>query len=611
MLENIKSPSDIKKLSQKEVDSLVLEVRREILRECADGGGHLASNLGIVEATVALHRVFDSPKDSIIFDVGHQCYAHKLLTGRYESFNTLRRFGGISGFTNREESEHDALTAGHSGSALPTALGIARANASMGNDNWSVAVIGDGSFTNGMVLEALNCCAESKSKLIILLNDNEMSISKNVGAMSGYFSRLRNSRKYFRFKKKFQSAVSRLPGGKKLVMLFYHIKEFFKRLLMPTNVFENLGLYYLGPVNGNDEEKMEALLREAKTKNRCTIIHMLTVKGSGYHRAEQHPENYHFTSSFDINEGVKSSSEQSYSTVMGEYLCQMRERNEKICAVTAAMEKGTGLSVYRDKYSDSFYDVGIAEECAVTFAGGLAIGGMLPVCALYSTFMQRTFDQLLEDVSLQNTHVIMAIDRAGLVPGDGVTHQGVFDVPMLSAIPNTTVYSPESYDELKYSFDQAEKGRGLWAVRYPKGSEADYDRSIFSAVDEEKTIFATECDEPEIAIVTYGRITADVVEATKKTDKKIRIIRLLKVNPIDHNAVLSLCGNAKILVVEEGVRRGGVGEAIAAAAGRTDYKNTVSIHALESGFVPHGDLRSIMKLCKLTSDDIAEMINNI
>lgn len=611
MLENIKSPSDIKNLSQKEVDLLVHEVRREILRECADSGGHLASNLGIVEATVALHRVFNSPDDSIIFDVGHQCYAHKLLTGRFDKFNTLRRFGGISGFTNREESEHDALTAGHSGSALPTALGIARANAQKGSDSWAVAVIGDGSFTNGMVFEALNCCAESKSKLIILLNDNEMSISKNVGAMSGYFSRLRNSRKYFKFKKKFQRLVSHMLGGKTLLELSYNIKEFFKRLLVPSNVFENLGLYYLGPVNGNDEEKMEALLREAKTKNKCTIIHMLTVKGNGYENAEKHPENYHFTSRFDINEGVKTVHEQSFSSVMGEYLCEMKDRNPHICAVTAAMEKGTGLSVYKDRNKESFYDVGIAEECAVTFAGGLAIGGMLPVCALYSTFMQRTFDQLLEDISLQNTHVIMAIDRAGLVPGDGVTHQGVFDVAMLSAIPQTTVYSPESYSEMKYSFDCAEKGEGLWAVRYPKGAEISYDRSIFKAVDADKTIFATDCQDAEIAVITYGRITANVLKAAELSGRKIRIIRLLKVNPIDHKTVLSLCGNAKILVVEEGIRRGGVGEAIASAAGQSDYKNTVSIHALESGFVPHGDLESIMDMCDFTAEKIAHIINKL
>ncbi len=611
MLENIKSPADIKKLSQKEVDDLVLEMRKEILRECADGGGHLASNLGIVEATVALHRVFDSPDDSIIFDVGHQCYAHKLLTGRFDSFNTLRRFGGISGFTNRNESEHDALTAGHSGSALPTALGIARANSLQGKDNWSVAVIGDGSFTNGMVFEALNCCAENKEKLIILLNDNEMSISKNVGAMSGYFARLRNSRKYFRFKKSFQSAASHLPGGKSLVAFSYNVKEFFKRMLVQTNIFENLGLYYLGPVNGNDEEKMEALLREAKTKNRCTIIHMLTVKGKGYELAEKHPENYHFTSSFDIEKGATTGAEQSYSTVMGEYLCEMKKRNNKICAVTAAMEKGTGLSIYRDKFTESFYDVGIAEECAVTFAGGLAIGGMLPVCALYSTFMQRTYDQLLEDISLQNAHVIMAIDRAGLVPGDGVTHQGVFDVSMLSAIPGTTIYSPESYDEMRFSFDEAERGDGLWAIRYPKGTEAQYDRSIFKAYNADKTIYTTSCDDAELTIITYGRITKAVVDAVNSTNKKIRIVRLLKINPIDSESILKICAGSKILVVEEGVKRGGVGEAIAAAAGQADYKNTVTIHALESGFVPHGDIDSIMDLCSFTPEKIANIINSL
>ncbi len=611
MLENIKSPSDIKNLTQKEIGSLITELRHEILRECASGGGHLASNLGIVEATVALHRVFDSPRDSIVYDVGHQCYAHKLLTGRYDKFSTLRRFGGISGFTNREESEHDALTAGHSGSALPTALGIARANAARGNDGWSVAVIGDGSFTNGMVFEALNCCAESNPKLIILLNDNEMSISKNVGAMSSYFSRLRNSRKYFKFKKKFQSAISRLPGGKKLVMVFYHIKEFFKRILVPTNVFENLGLYYMGPVNGNDEEKMEALLSEAKTKDRCTIIHMLTLKGNGYEQAEKHPENYHFTSKFDTNEGVKPSEEKSFSSVMGEYLCKMRSKNDRICAVTAAMEKGTGLSVFRDKYKESFYDVGIAEECAVTFAGGLAIGGMLPVCALYSTFMQRTFDQILEDIALQKTHAILAVDRAGLVPGDGVTHQGVFDVSMLSAIPGATVYSPETYDEMRLAFDRAEAGEGLWSIRYPKGPEIQYDRRIFTAADPDGTVFQTDCAAPDTVIVTYGRITAEAVKAAELSGKKVKIIKLLKIHPVDFKLVLSLCGNAKILVVEEGIRRGGVGEAIAAAAGEADYKNTVTMHALEDGFVPHGDLASISELCGFTAGKIAEKINSI
>lgn len=611
MLENIKSPSDIKSLSNNEINDLCREIRDEILDVCSRSGGHLASNLGIVEATVALHRVFDSPKDTIIYDVSHQCYAHKLLTGRYGKFSTLRRFGGISGFTNRDESEHDVLTAGHSGSALPTALGIARAKAAKGDKSWTVAVIGDASFTNGMVFEALNCCHEEKIRLIILLNDNEMSISKNVGAMSGYFSRLRNSRKYFRLKKGIQSVFSKVPGGHGLVMLFYNIKEFFKRILVQRNIFENLGLYYMGPVNGNDEEKMEALLREATTKNKCTLIHMLTLKGKGYERAEKNPENYHFTSKFDIHRGVTPHKENSFSGAMGEYLCEMHGRNESICAVTAAMEKGTGLSVFKEKYEDSFYDVGIAEECAVTFAGGLALGGMLPVCALYSTFMQRTFDQILEDIALQRSHVILAVDRAGLVPGDGVTHQGVFDVAMLSTIPGITIYSPETYREMQQAFDAAEAGSGLWAIRYPKGSEADWDRSAFSPIDSEETAFENSCDDPDICVVTYGRICEDVVRASEASDLKVKIVKLVKIHPVDYKTILECANGAPVLVVEEGVRRGGVGEALAAAAGQLDYTNKVFIHALDSGFVPHGDLASIKEMCQMTPEHIARAMSDV
>ena len=299
LLENIKSPLDLKGLSQKETDQVCGEIRDTIIGHCAEYGGHLASNLGMVEPTVALHRVFDSPRDSIIYDVGHQCYAHKLICGRYDSFSSMRSYGGISGFTNRIESEHDKLTAGHSGSALPTALGIAKATKNDPDAPWTVAVIGDGSFGCGMVYEALNSCHDNDMRLIILLNDNEMSISKNVGAMSGYFTRLRNSRKYFAFKKKFQKIVGKMPAGNALTRFFRRLKDFFKRLVMPSNLFENLGLYYMGPVNGNDEEKLEAVLREAKTKDKCTIIHMLTLKGKGLKTAENSPENFHYTNGFD------------------------------------------------------------------------------------------------------------------------------------------------------------------------------------------------------------------------------------------------------------------------------------------------------------------------
>lgn len=608
LLENIKSPADLKKLSRSETAKVCGEIRDTIIRHCSEHGGHLASNLGIVEATVALHRVFDSPKDSIIFDVGHQCYAHKLICGRYGTFSTMRSYEGISGFTNRGESEHDKLTAGHSGSALPTALGIAKANSKMSDGGWAVAVIGDGSFSNGMVYEALNSCHDKNMKLIILLNDNEMSISKNVGAMSGYFTRLRNSRKYFAFKKRFQRTVGKMPAGTSLIKFFYKMKEFFKRLVMPSNLFENLGLYYMGPVNGNDEEKLEALLREAKTKNECTIIHMLTLKGYGLETAEKNPENFHFTQGFDLATGTSASAPSaSFSSVFGEKLCEMRENNEKICAITAAMESGTGLGSFRNKYPESFYDVGIAEECAVTFAGGLAIGGALPFCALYSTFMQRTYDQLLEDVALQNVHVVMGVDRAGLVPGDGVTHQGLFDVSMLSSIPGATIYAPESYDELRSHMELAEKGEGLVFVRYPRGAETAYDRSAFTEVSDQ--IYVADCEDPDCTIVTYGRISSVALEASKLSNLKIKVVRLGRICPIDKDKLFEIIGKPRLIyVLEEGVKRGGIGEELAAYHAEKAIGSALHIHAAPNGFIPHGDINSLFKHCGFTAEDVCRNI---
>lgn len=611
LLKNIRSPKDLKKLSKKETEQLCGEIRDTIIGHCAEHGGHLASNLGMVEPTVALHRVFDSPNDSIIYDVGHQCYAHKLICGRYESFSSMRSYGGISGFTNRSESEHDKLTAGHSGSALPTALGIAKATKNDPDAPWTVAVIGDGSFGCGMVYEALNSCHDKNMRLIILLNDNEMSISKNVGAMSGYFTRLRNSRKYFAFKKKFQKTVGKMPAGKHLITFFYKIKEFFKRLVMPSNLFENLGLYYMGPVNGNDEEKLETILREAKTKDECTIIHMLTLKGRGLEAAEKNPENFHFTNGFDKATGeTLSHSSPSFSSVFGETLAEMREKNPKICAITAAMESGTGLTAFKEKYPDSFYDVGIAEECAVTFAGGLAIGGSLPYCALYSTFMQRTYDQLLEDIALQGVHVVMGVDRAGLVPGDGVTHQGLFDVSMVSSIPGVTVYSPESFCELRRHMELSETDEGLVFIRYPRGGEVDYDRSRFVSAGDE--IFATDVDHPDAVIITYGKVSHVALRASELSEHKVKIIRPAKICPLDMNKLSQLIGDAKLVyVLEEGVKRGGIGEMIAAYFGESASGKKVYCHTVPDGFVCHGDADSLYRHCNFTPEFVSEKISSL
>lgn len=612
MLENIKSPSDIKKLTDGEVNALSGEIREKIISTVSSKGGHLASNLGIVEATVALHRVFNSPEDSIIFDVGHQCYAHKLLTGRYSEFDTLRTMGGLSGFTSRVESEHDVLTAGHSGSALPIALGIARANALENNGRYVVAVIGDGSFTNGMVYETLNNCADEKLNLIIVLNDNEMSISHNVGGMAKYFTRLRNSKKYFVLKKAVQSVCQRIPFvGRGLVKGAYKTKEFMKNLLLHTNMFENMGLYYLGPADGNNEKKLEQLLEEAKSKEKIALIHIMTVKGKGYEPAEKKPDCYHFAGSFDVGQGVVEGHVESFSTVFGDELCSIAEKDPSVVAVTAAMETGTGLAAFKEKYPERFFDVGIAEECAVTFTGGLAIGNKTPVCALYSTFLQRSYDQLLEDIALQNCHAVVAIDRAGLVPGDGVTHQGLFDVPMLSAIPGATLYSPETFAEVRECLHLCVKGEGLCALRYPKGCEAEYDRSGFVAVGDGIYAMGSEC--PEIVIVSYSRVTKEAFAAFKMLSEtyETRLVKIVKIMPLDTRAVLSQCGNASLVcIVEEGMRRGGIGEKIAAELSFASIGCRAHIIAVDD-FLTHGETEELYAACGLKGDQITQSITKI
>ncbi|MBE6714512.1 MAG: 1-deoxy-D-xylulose-5-phosphate synthase [Ruminococcaceae bacterium] len=609
MLENIKNPSDVKKLSDGDTEILINEIREKIIETAAKNGGHLASNLGVVEATVAFHRVFSSPEDAIVFDVGHQCYAHKLITGRYESFSTLRTFGGLSGFTSRGESEHDLLTAGHSGSALPAALGIARAKALSGNCGYTVTVIGDGSFTNGMVYETLNNCHGEDLRLIIILNDNEMSISQNVGGMANYFTRLRNSRKYFKFKKRLQTGLNHVPLiGKGITMGAFHVKEFFKRVLLHTNMFESMGLYYMGPVDGNDEKKMEALLQEAKTKDGTTLIHMITKKGKGYIPAEDKPDIYHFAGNFDPSVGAEASYDANFSSVFGKHLCALAEENENITAITAAMDTGTGLSYFKGKYPDRFFDVGIAEECAVTFAGGLAIGGKVPVCALYSTFLQRAYDQILEDIALQGVHAVLAVDRAGLVPGDGVTHQGVFDVPLLSTVPGITLYSPETFEETERCLEKCIGGEGLCAIRYPKGGERKYDRSSFSSAGD--GILATPGEECDIVFVTYSRITAEAVKASELLSQKYKtkVVKLVKLFPLDVEALLSQLRGARLVcIVEESMHRGGMGEAVCALLSGNDVSCDTLVVAVED-FLVHGELGELYSLCGFNGEQIAEKV---
>ena len=606
MIEKIKSPQDIKKLTTKELRCLCEEIRNTITDTVSENGGHLASNLGIVETTVAIHKVFDTPRDLLIFDVGHQCYAHKLLTGRYEKFGTLRTTGGISGFTNSSESEYDTFTEGHSGTSISQALGVAAASMLTGDDRYVIALVGDGSFTNGMIYEALNNCRTLGRHLIIILNDNEMSISKNVGGVSGHLTRIRTSRRYFNFKHYLKKVLSKVPWlGRHLISGARKTRDFIKKMLLSYNIFEALGVDYIGVADGNDLGKMINVLTEAKTKDCCTVVHIHTKKGKGYVPAETDPEAFHSTRPFDKESGEpKRACGRTFSSVFGEALCKIAESDEKLCAVTAAMEDGTGLSEFKKKFPKRFFDVGIAEEHAVTFAAGLAKGGLHPVVALYSTFAQRTFDQMFHDVALQGQSVTICLDRAGIVEGDGVTHQGIFDVAEFSSIPEINIYSPDSFAELTSLLTFSVENGGINVIRYPKGKEEDYDRDAFV----DSGDYATAGDATSsFAVVTYGRVTAAAYEGAKLSGIPVKVVRLKKINPLPD--LSDALGSADtVLFVEEGVKRGGVGEALGAVlAGKVkEYK----IHALTE-FVPGGALPDLMEECGFTPSAIAETIKNM
>ena len=604
MLERINCPQDIKGLGYKELDALCAEMRSEMISVVSKNGGHLASNLGAAELTVALHRVLNCPHDRLIFDVSHQCYAHKLLTGRYSRFSTLRQLNGISGFTNRQESVYDTLTAGHSGPSLSAAVGIAQAKKLMGSEDYTVCVIGDGSFTNGMVYEALNNCEDKDLKLIIVLNDNEMSISKNVGSLSTYFRKIRSTKGYFSLKagtKAFLSGIPLIGGG--LLKVASGTKSLLKRIFVRANFFECLGLEYLGPVDGHDIRQMELALNEAKSKKRVTLLHVLTKKGKGYAPAELSPERFHGVGPFDISTGRTVKGKECFSTHFGKTMEKLAAQDEHVCAVTAAMCEGTGLSGFRRDFPDRFFDVGIAEEHALTFSSGLSLEGYKPVCVLYSTFSQRCFDQLMHDVSLQKLPMIIALDRAGIVPFDGATHQGVFDIPLFSMLPDVEIYSPERFFELDEILKRAvEEYRGIRIIRYPKGGDAPA-RS--------ETALNTLCyfgdDDPELIAVTYGRLTARVEAAARLCKRRVRVIKLTRVYPPDICEISRVMGDlSDVIVFEEGARRGGVGELLAA---KLPQKN-VRIHAID-GYLPHGDLNGLYALAGFTPEKMAKQMEEI
>jgi len=566
-MSKIDSPSDLKKLPKQKIPALCEEIRDFLVENVSRTGGHLASNLGVVELSVALHRVFDSPSDHIIFDVGHQSYVHKLLTGRRDLFDTLRTPGGLSGFPKREESEHDAFGAGHSSTSISSALGFAVADRLAGKGNHTVAVIGDGAFTGGMVHEALNNCNKNLN-LTIIINENEMSISKNTGRFAQNLAKLRTSGGYFKAKATTRGIVRGIPlVGDKLFEGIKHTKKAIKDVLYGSNYFENMGIFYLGPIDGNDYDAVEEVLREARSLNECTVVHIKTKKGKGYFPAENKPALYH-----GIQPMGKSVAPTSYSKQFGLKLSSMADADKSICAITAAMSEGTGLEVFRYRHTQRFFDVGIAEEHAVTFAAGLAANGMHPFVAIYSTFLQRSYDNIIHDVALQSLPVTLCIDRAGLNQSDGATHHGIFDVAFLSQIPNVRIYTPACYKALSYALEQAKAYNGCCAVRYPSGAENENIVKEFYAYDSDSGAeyggirhsgVGTDCD---AVIISHGRITAEAIKARDILSERgisVGLILAEMIKPYSELAALVAdilpTKPLRVITLEEEIKAGGFG----------------------------------------------------
>ena len=607
ILETVSTPADVKKLPPEQLKILAAEIRSELINVTASNGGHLASNLGAVELTIAIHRVFDCPEDRIIFDVSHQSYVHKMLTGRRQFMHTLRKYGGLSGFQKRSESKADPFGSGHSSTSVSAAAGFAAADKIAGRKNITVAVIGDGALTGGMAYEALNNCA-SYDNMVIILNDNGMSISPNVGATSKLLSRIRVSKKYFGFKRFVQKAFMAVPGiGKGLVNMAVGFKNWAKRHLVHENLFEQLGMHYFGPLDGHDISAMEDVLREAKADGKCSVVHVCTKKGNGYAPSEKNPAFFHGVSGFDRETGtVKEGEGKSYSSVFGETLTRLAFADKRICAVTAAMEYGTGLAPFAKAFPDRFFDVGIAEEHAMTFSAGLAAGGMKPVFAVYSTFSQRAYDQLIHDVALQKLPVVIAMDRAGIVGSDGPTHHGMFDMSYLNAIPNITVWSPYTETELKVCLKRALDLDTPSVVRYPRGNVPE--GQSMSDIDYAVTDFG-QSEFIYTVLITTGSETAEAYRACEiahANGTNVRLIRLIRVKPLPD--ISHLIKNARVIVTaEEGMVKGGIGEGIAAMCASKQLRARVTVCGA-TDFLPHGDGGTLRAMAGIDSTSLARKL---
>lgn len=610
-LSKINSPEDLKSLDFEKLKILATEIRYKLIETVSHNGGHLASNLGSVELTIALHKVFSSPKDKILFDVGHQCYTHKLLTGRFDRFSTLRTKDGISGFCRPDESEHDVFYSGHSGTSVSAGLGLAKANQLKGDDGYVVSVIGDGSFTGGMVYEALNNGGRSDAKHIVILNDNNMSISENVGSFAKYLAVIRSNPKYSSFKSGTEKFLGKLKGGKGIIDTIRYFKTNIKnKLYLQSTFFEDLGYHYMGPIDGHNTELLCTALESARMIDGPVVIHAITVKGKGYEFAEKEPSIFHGISKFDIYSGEAKPCRTTYSDKVGEILCSLAEKDSSVCAITAAMSIGTGLAGFADKYPDRFFDVGIAEEHAVTFASGLAKKGMKPVCAIYSTFLQRCYDQIIHDVSLQKQKVVFAVDRAGFVGEDGETHHGLFDVNFFGSVPGIKVYSPcnfklleDSLTDALYCVDSAV------AVRYPRGSEKS-NTALLNQKGLEFSIYGK--DTAEKVIVTYGGLTSnaiDAVDSLAEVRNDILLVSLNQIKPFPKDAFEVIKSKKEIYFFEESMKSGGIGEKLASMLLEVGYKGKYKITAVEDEYVCPAEIKEQLKMYRLDTDSMIKIIS--
>ena len=613
VLDRINSVKDLRKLSIEEKEKLAEEIRKVLLDVVSENGGHLASNLGVVELTIALHSVFNTPKDSIIWDVGHQTYVHKILTGRKDKIASLRRLNGIAGFPKTSESDFDCFNTGHSSTSISVALGMARANKIEGKSDKVIAVIGDGALTGGMAQEALNDAGASNADITVILNDNEMSISKNVGGITYFLSKLRTKKFYTKTNNRVKSVLQKIPGiGKPFVKLVQKLKRGVKQIFIQKMYYEDIGFTYFGPVDGHDLEKLESILNTSKTISGPVLIHVVTKKGKGYKIAEENPDKFHSVSSFDVETGkLKKEKKDDYSKIMGNKLVELAKKDEKIVAVSAAMIDGTGLKEFKKQFPNRIFDVGIAEQHALGMAAGLAKKGLKPVVPIYSSFYQRAYDQVIHDICIQKLPVVMCVDRAGIVGNDGETHQGIFDMAFFSLIPNITIMSPKNFAELKKMLEFAVNLNEPVVIRYPRGCEG---KIKFDKCDDIKLGKAEVIKKgKDLTIVAIGKMVERAVEVSdilKEQNIDCEIINARFVKPLDYNTIeRSIRKTKNVITIEDGILKGGLGSSVMEFINEYKIEDVfVKMYGYDDVFVQHGSVEELEKLYGLDAKSIAYSI---